>query len=188
MKAILVLLGFSIFMTGCSTTVVTEDYQAYLKNNQGQKLPALGYAAEYVVTPETKSHSYSIKSAMAGFGNSWVVKFGPVLESTLQSPDVQAAFKSLNEVNGTAKAPYVITFHLISYQFVDTQAKIEMQISATKAGKKIIDQKYQANGNSQGGKMFWGGAFAMKNAVQQSSKRAMDIILTHFLTDLKTKN
>ena len=32
--------------------------------------------------------------------------------------------------------------------------------------------------------MFWGGAFAMKNAVQQSTKLAIDNILRQLIADL----
>ena len=35
--------------------------------------------------------------------------------------------------------------------------------------------------------MFWAGAFGMKNAVQQSTKLALDEIIASFLADLKTQ-
>ena len=41
-----------------------------------------------------------------------------------------------------------------------------------------------ASGNTQGAKMFFGGAFGMKNAVQQSTKAAMDTIMGQFIRDL----
>jgi len=33
--------------------------------------------------------------------------------------------------------------------------------------------------------MFWGGGFAMKNAVQQSTKDAIDKVLTRLIADLR---
>jgi hypothetical protein len=183
MKALvlMVVLGLA---SGCAT-VVTDDYKGYLANNQGQLFPGLDYDAQYVITPATKSHTMQIKSGMAGYANSWEVRFGPLLEATLQSPDVQAAFKSFKESAGPVKGTREITFNLIGYDFSDHRAKINISIGVDKDGKKILEKAYQAEGNSQGGKMFWGGGMAMKNAVQQSTKSAMDAIMRKFLTDLK---
>jgi hypothetical protein len=183
MKA-LVLMVVLALASGCAT-VVTDDYKGYLQNNQGQQLPALGYDAQYVITPNTKTHSIQIQSGMAGIGNSWEVKFGTVLEETLHSADVQKAFTSLKESSGADKGVRVITFDLNSYDFSSHRAKVKITISAAKDGKTILQKMYQAEGISQGGKMFWGGGMAMKNAVQQSTKSAMDTILTSFLSDLK---
>ena len=36
----------------------------------------------------------------------------------------------------------------------------------------IFDKSYRGEGDTQGGKMFWGGAFAMKSAIRQSSFEA----------------
>lgn len=182
MKSLALILGL-IFLSGCAT-VVTEDYPQYLRNNQGQTFPVLGDEAQYIITPSTKAHSHKISSFMAGKGNSWYVKFGPLLGATLQSPDIQKSFKSLKEDSGAGAGAKLFTFHLNSYDFSNHRAKIEMKISVTKDGKTILDRTYQANGISQGGKMFWGGAMAMKNAVQQSTKNSMDTIMRSFLTDL----
>jgi len=35
--------------------------------------------------------------------------------------------------------------------------------------------------------MFWGGAFAQRNAVQQSTKHALDEILRQLITDLNAQ-
>ena len=37
------------------------------------------------------------------------------------------------------------------------------------------------------GGLFWGGVFAQKNAVQQSTKLALDEILRQLITDLNTQ-
>lgn len=36
--------------------------------------------------------------------------------------------------------------------------------------------------------MFWGGAFGMKNAIQQSTKSAIDQILIELINDLKSQD
>ena len=50
-------------------------------------------------------------------------------------------------------------------------------------GQALFSKAYQVEGQSQGGKMFWGGPFAMKNAIQQSTKLALDEILRDFIAD-----
>lgn len=183
MKAF-VLIVILAMASGCAT-VVTDDYQKYLNNNQGQSYPVLGYDAQYIVTPSTKNHRMEISSGMAGIGNTWEVQFGPLLDATLQSPDIQKAFKSFSQAGGSGQTGRVITFHLVSYDFSNHRAKIQMTITAAMNGKTTLEKTYSAEGNSQGGKMFWGGAWAMKNAVQQSTKFAMDSILRNFFSDLK---
>jgi hypothetical protein len=48
-----------------------------------------------------------------------------------------------------------------------------------------MEKTYYKTGISQGGKMFWAGAFGMKNAIQQSTKSAIDQILYLALSDIK---
>jgi len=57
--------------------------------------------------------------------------------------------------------------------------------TATYKGTILFENHYEATGRSQGGKMFWGGAFGMKNAIQQSTKLALDSILSRFMSDLR---
>jgi len=182
MKFLLILSMLGL-LSACST-VVTKDYKEYVANNQGQTYPTVPYAVNYEVTPATKNHSYKFSSAMAGWGNSWVVKFDDILDSTLKSRDMQSSFKGLTE--GT-EGPRKVVFNLVNYKFADHHATVELQVTAIKDGKTILEKTYTAHGISQGGKMFWGGGMAMKNAVQQSSKDAVDKIMRDFMTDLKTK-
>jgi hypothetical protein len=53
-------------------------------------------------------------------------------------------------------------------------------------GQVVFSKTYTQDGKTQGGKMFWGGAFAQKNAVQQSTKLALDEILRQLISDLDT--
>jgi hypothetical protein len=75
-------------------------------------------------------------------------------------------------------------FSLQNYQFSGFEATTALNISAYTDGREILSKAYVATGNSQGGKIFWGGGFAMKNAIQQSTKNAIDTILAEFIIDL----
>ena len=48
----------------------------------------------------------------------------------------------------------------------------------------LLEKTYTKDGIRQGGKMFWGGAFAMKSAMRQSSFDAYKKVFTELRSDL----
>ena len=115
--------------------------------------------------------------------NTWVVNFGPMLEATLSSADARAAFVSLTPGQGE-NCRWRSEYDLVYYEFIDNRAKVRLRIRTTGPGGKSAEQEYYAEGPEQLGKMYWGSAFAMKNAVQQSTKGALDTILISYFADL----
>jgi hypothetical protein len=175
-------------LTGCSINhPVADDYSQYLVNNKGGfQLPETDYTAEYRIAPETLNQRYEFRAATTGYANLWVVEFGKILEDTLQSSDVQAAFKSLTETSeSTPDGIMLLEFKLVDYKFEGFEARVKLNVRTTLNGKTVMDNTYYKTGISQGGKMFWAGAFGMKNAIQQSTKNAIDQILYLALTDIK---
>jgi hypothetical protein len=178
-----------VLATGCAISRPTsDDYAQYLANNQGAaKLPTAKVANQYFLTPATQAHHYEFRSAMAGYANVWAVDFGKVLDATMASPDVVAALGQLKKASDDkAAGGNTIVFNLQSYTFQDHGAHVELAIAVRNGSGEVFSKTYKADGDTQGGKMFWGGAFGMKNAVQQSTKLAIDKILTNFITDLNS--
>jgi hypothetical protein len=175
-------------LSGCTIHhFVAEDYPKYLENNQGEsKLPsAKNIETDYSITPATEKHSYEFRSGAAGYGNLWIVEFGKMLDQTLQSKDLQAAFGKLEKQSiGNKNGGSLIIFDLINYEFSTYAAHIELKITMTKNGTNVFEKTYKVDGNNVAGKMWTGGAFAMKNSVQQSTKLALDEILKGFINDL----
>ena len=172
--------------TACSITrPVSDDYSMYLGNNPGTgNLPNARVAERYYLPPATQAHRYEFKSVMGGYANTWVVEFGKVLDATMRSSDVVAALGSLSKsANDNPGSGNTLVFELQRYSFEDKGAHVELAISIRSAKGDVFRKIYTADGRTQGGKMFWGGAFAMKNAVQQSTKLAMDDILARFIRD-----
>jgi hypothetical protein len=186
MKQWIALLAAALVMSGCSIKHdVVKDYPQYLINNQGNShLPTTSSASGYAVTPATQANHYEFRSAMAGYANVWVVEFGRLLDDTMQSSDVQAAFGKLMKVNNPDESGGLLVFDLQNYSYAELGAHITLKVTYRRGGKDVFSKVYQADGTTQGGKMFWGGAFAMKNAVQQSSKLALDHILMQLINDL----
>ncbi len=177
----------TVAMTSACTVPVHEDYPQYLTNNHGRvTFPRVYEPVRYYLSPATEDHTYSIRSARAGFFmNRWVVDFGTIMDTTMRSADVRYAFDSVQK----ATTPYgqdglLVAFDLTNYQFGGFEARVNLRIDVLDDGREIMSKTYAAKGRSQGGKIFWGGSFLMKNAVQQSTKNAVDKILREFILDM----
>jgi len=176
----------ALALWGCSIHHdVVADYPQYLINNQGEShLPTTQAAQKYQLTPQTAAHHYEFRSGRAGYANVWVVEFGRLLDHTLQSRDVQSAFGRLVAARPGEPQDGLLVFDLMGYEFTDMGAHVSLRITHVRQGTQVFTRVYQSSGDAQGGKVFWGGAFAMKNAVQQSTKRALDEILRALIADL----
>ena len=170
--------------TACSHTVM-DSYPEYLQKNENTlKLPKTKKSLSYTMNEKTSSHSEKIRSFKAGLANSWVIEFGKVLQATMQSKDLKKAFTKIEENGDSADVKWEVS--LQKFTFKEHRAYIAIDVNATtKDGKRLFMKTYQAQGNTQGGKMFWGGAFAMRNAIHQSTKAAMDKIFTSLVNDLQ---
>ena len=178
----------SIFVFyGCSIDHrVADDYNRYLINNiGGSNLPKTNLEADYHLTDFTKKHHYEFRSATVGYANLWIVDFGKILEETLKSQDIKEAFGRLSPAVGDLKTTdNLVLFDLQNYEFSDFGAHISLRISLFQFGQKVFNKVYGADGKSQGAKMFWAGVFGMKNAIQQSTKLALDQIFKDFIKDI----
>lgn len=174
-------------MAGCTIKhPVAKDYPQYLANNKGEVvLPKSTLEADYEIATGTETHRYEFRAATVGYAHLWIVEFGQMLDATLKSEDVQASFGKLTKVNGAQQNPGLLRFNLENYEFKDHMAHVTLNISLEQNGKTVLNKTYHAKGKSQGGKMFFGGPFAMKNATQQSTKFAIDEILRDFINDSK---
>ncbi len=181
-----ILLSVCVALGGCAYNV-SSDYANYLESNQGEtRFPKTNVNARYYIAPQVRGHSYQIRSVMAGAANTWNVHFGQMLAGTLESADYQAAFTSLTETkDADAAAGLVFKYQRANYAFTNTQARIGLTIEVYRNGERVFTEKYSQNGISQGGKMFWAGALGMANAVQQSTKSALDKILADSLADFQ---
>ncbi|HMG52216.1 MAG TPA: hypothetical protein VK601_02015 [Kofleriaceae bacterium] len=176
----------ALALWGCTSYHdVVKEYPQYLINNQGAShLPTTSAASNYTMTPATQTHHYEFRSRQAGGRNVWVVEFGRLLEHTLESRDVQGAFGRLTRAGANDPRADLLVFDLQRYEFVDMGAHVALKVSHVRQGVEVFTRIYQADGDTQGGKMFWGGAYAMQNAVHQSTKHAVDEILRRLIADL----
>jgi hypothetical protein len=180
---------YATLLGACTIThMIEEDYPQYLATTSGSSnLPKTDKASTYYLTPHTQDSKYEFRAVMSGPGNVWVVEFGKMLDDTLKSADVQAAFGSLQKVSTPSSSGRLLIFDLEQYTFEDFGAHISLKISLSVSGKTVFEKVYKQDGKSQGGKVFWGGGFAQRNAVQQSTKLALDEIIRRLIDDLNSQ-
>lgn len=173
-------------LSGCSIKhYIANDYGVYLGKNEGSgQLEKTAVKSEYLLTPNTVDHQHKFRSATVGAAHVWIVEFGKMLESSLQSKEVQQSFGQLTKSDGKSASGNLVTFDLNKYEFKDFGAHVVLAVSVTTNGKKVLDKTYESDGKKQGAKMFWGGVFAMKNSIQQSTKIAIDDILGQLIRDI----
>jgi hypothetical protein len=174
--------------SGCSIMhPVAEDYPQYLSNNVGAAgFQPVSAADQYYLMPKTQSHRYEFRSAMVGAAHLWIVEFGQILDATLRSQDVMNAFGPLGKASSdTTPGSNTIVFDLQDYTFQQFGAHFILTIAVKNSTGEVFKKTYYADGKTQGGKMFWAGPFGMKNAIQQSTKLAMDQVISTFIIDLK---
>ena len=188
-QSILLVVVSVLGTSACSIQhVIEQDYPQYLINNTGSaNLPRTDKASEYLLTPNTQQHRYEFRAVATGYANLWIVEFGKMLDDTLMSTDVQNAFGALKKVSDSSgDSKGLLIFDLQSYTFEDFGAHISLKISLSRSGEVVFSKIYTQDGRTQGGKMMWAGAFGQKNAVQQSTKFALDEILRQLISDLNS--
>ena len=177
---ILMLSGMTV-AAGCATKV-QKDYVQYLANNTNQLRSAkVDRPFGYSLSPATLQHSTTIRSGLAGVLNTWEVRFGDFLQATLDSSDMRNII-SLHPVQ--PNDVYKIYFDLVQYEFANTRASVLLRIETMLANGTKLSKVYSGKGNLQTAKMIMLGDWAMKNAMQQSSKHAIDQIFREYLADL----
>lgn len=178
---------FAGYMSGCSINhPVVKDYPQYLaKNSQAMVLPKSDLNSDYFIDGATQKHKYEFRAATVGYAHVWIVEFGKILDETLQAPYVQSSFGHLAKVaSDDGKDGNLISFSLERYEFKDYRAYVSMRVKLNNADRTVIDKLYSVEGDSKGGQMFMAGPFGMKDATLDSTKSAIDKILSQFIQDI----
>lgn len=172
-------------LSGCSINhPVAQDYPDYIAEhgNEG-KLPKTSLESTYAIDGQTEKHRYEFRAASVGYAHLWIVEFGKILDLTLNAPYVQDSFGKLEKASATDSGNSV-AFTLNSYEFKDYRAYVSMNIALLKNGKEVLNKNYSSEGSAKGGQMWGAGPFGMKSATLDSTRSAIDKILTQFINDI----
>ncbi|MBT3879013.1 MAG: hypothetical protein HOF76_08160 [Candidatus Scalindua sp.] len=189
MKKILTisLLVFVVATTGCSINhPVAIDYDQHLvKYGSETTLPKTELESEYLIGAKTKNHNYQFRAVSVGYAHVWIVEFGKILDKTVNSDYVQAAFGKLyKSLGGAVSNGNLIEFELENFEFKNYRAYTSLRIKVKNDGKEIFNKTYRSEGGLQGGQMWGLGPFGMKNATLKSIKQSIDKILKQFIDDI----
>ena len=173
-----------LFFQFACTHNATQNYDSYI-DKQPDRLDDITFDSsfDYELTERTRNHAESVRDWKTGIIHEWKIEFGPVLDATLRSKSWKSKFRRKN--SGETGPNLDFKFDLKSFEFVNNAADVDLEIVVVKDKKEILRKVYSAMGPKQGGKMFWGGAFAMRNAIQASIKGSLDNILNALLNDLE---
>lgn len=179
MKAYRLMFLFLVLLSSCAHPI-HKEFDVYLKDHPVE-LQKIEKEAGYTIDEATKNMVYEFRSFTTGIANVWVINVGELLKSYLDTT-LSGSFKLLKE-DISKSAPVHMHFKVNSYKFENFQAIIDLQINVYKGDVLVLDKKYVGVGQGQAGKMFWGGAFAQRHAVHQSSQLAFNSIMKEFLAD-----
>ena len=181
-QSILIFFLLTMLASACAHPI-HKEFDVYLKDHP-TSLDKVNKEASYRIDENTRKMSYEFRSVTTGVANLWVVNVGEMLQDYV-NVTLTNSFQKLIEDSGAAVLPLNFYFKINSYRFEDFQAKVDMDIIVRREGIAIFEKRYSAQGQGQGGKMFWGGAFAQRHAVHQSTHLAFHEIFTQFIADVK---
>lgn len=181
-------LAASLLVSGCITHAVQFDRASY-QVPRADPAVSTGTAINVVLSPATITQIYTVHSFMTGIGNNWDAEPGRMLEDVVNI-ELPQAFGPTQVVSSYAEPTQrahrlVLELSIPHYVFTDFHADIDVHAIAYKPGRQVVfDKTYHGEGFTQGAKMFWGGAFAMKSAIRQSSLDAYKKIFAQLRPDI----
>jgi hypothetical protein len=172
-------------MSGCVSHPVTFKDAKY---STGAKQHSATVVA--VIDQKTLENKTVVHSFMTGIANNWEAQPGDMLKQVadIELPQMFSTYAfSAKEQAPPGTGPGVVLIMTIpSYEFADFHATISVKaLSKTREGQLLFEKTYKAEGATQGGKMFWAGAFGMKSAIRQSSLDAYKKIFAEMRGDLQ---
>jgi hypothetical protein len=185
MKPFRVLIAaFALLAGGCAHQVSFHEHSYTIASPKSEA------SVVAVIDAETVARKVPIKSFMTGIAHTWEAEPGDMLKqvAAIELPQVFARYEHATEYKepGGGGRGLVLVMTVPSYAFDDFHATVEVGVTAYDRGRRQILQKtYKAEGEGQGAKMFWGGAFGMKSAIRQSSLDAYKKIFADLRKDLE---
>jgi hypothetical protein len=172
-------------LTGCVSHPVTFQDASY---STGARHHAATVVA--VIDQQTLTQKVRVKSWMTGIAHNWEAEPGDMLKQVadIELPQMFSAYEfSVRDRAPPGTGPGIVLALIVpSYDFADFRAKVVVHANAkARNGALLFEKSYRADGASQGGKMFWAGAFGMKSAIRQSSLDAYKQIFAQMRVDLE---
>jgi hypothetical protein len=172
-----------LWIGGCHHQIRFEE----INHSVGQEKIDVSIVA--VIAPETLSKVTPIHSIMTGAAHTWEARPGEMLQqmTDLEFPQVFQHYRRVPIYEDPTEGQKRLTVELSvqHYDFSDFHATVVVQAKVYSPGRiERLERSYRGAGKTQGAKMFWGGAFAMKSAIRQSSYDAYKKLFEQLRRDL----
>jgi hypothetical protein len=179
------LLVLAVSTTGCITHRVTFQDARYVTDAHKNNASVVA-----VIDQDTLTRKVVIHSVMTGIGNNWEAEPGDMLKQVvdIELPQMFSdyQFSTKDQAPSGTGPGLVLGLSVSAYRFADFHAQITVNaVCKARDGRMLFEKSYDAAGSPQGGKMFFGGAFAMKSAVRQSSLAAYKEIFVKLRGDVQ---
>jgi hypothetical protein len=165
-KAIALAAGYWL-LSGCTYNVVLQPHPT----TENTELPV---SAEISIPEQTAQYHYDVSSATAGFANTFRIAVGPALVQYAEA-FLRPVFKDGDDI--------VIEIVIKGFDVHDFEAHIDAQFIVTKDGFDVFDNVYHASGQGYYARTLWGGAFAMKSSMRETTHEALASLFRQFLND-----
>ena len=163
----LLLIGSLLCSAGCTYNVVLENHPPVAN----LELPV---SANIVISDPTSTYFYDVSSATAGYANTFRIEVGRAL---VQYADafLSPLFKPGNDLT--------IEVIILGFEVRDFEAHINVRFTVTNDQEILLDKGYQASGQGYYARTFWGGAFAMRSSMRNTTREALTSIFNQFRSD-----
>jgi hypothetical protein len=157
------------------------------------EVPGHPIPAELFVTipPGTEEAEIEISSATAGAANVWHARYGEMFVQALKVELAQLArsYTLGTGSDGTGSAQpgaYHLMLDVPAFAYAGFAASTTVSAVLTDpSGNRLLNERYEARGRSDAGKVVGLGAFGMKSAIRQSTLDAYLQIFERLRTDLR---
>ncbi|MCS3903603.1 hypothetical protein J2T55_001632 [Methylohalomonas lacus] len=182
--AYLGLLSLLFLNTACTHQVTFDDPSHY-----SIATPRQDTGTTAVIDRQTLENSVPIRAFMTGIAHKWEAQPGDMLRQVadIELPQMFSDYEFVTDYDEQTKPADWIVLELAvpNYEFDEFRAAVSVRAIAYRSGEApILDETYSAEGDTQGAKMFWAGAFGMKSAIRQSSLDAYQKIFVELRSDL----
>jgi len=174
----------AMLAAGCAHEVTFEQPEHYVVSGRHQDEPVTA-----VIDAQTLKMKVPINSFMTGAAHTWEVEPGDMLKQVadIELPQMFSKYDFTNSLPALdAQGRHIVVeFRNLDYTFTEFHAAVAVRVRVTdQKGRELLEKVYSAQGITEGSKMFFGGAFAMKSAIRQSSLAAYKKIFEQLRSDL----
>jgi hypothetical protein len=138
----------------------------------------LPLAATVRVSERTASYVYAANSFMAGGANQWDIEVGQAITQYADAY-LAHAFEPGSDAS--------VDIDLADFDIHDFEAHAAILFAVHRRDAELLRKTYECKGEGYAARVVWGGAFAMKSSMRQTTDEALRSCFAQFLADARAQ-